>query len=224
MITEGNDNAEQKRCRDCRELKPLDAFPRMPRRSDGRGSYCKACFAIRYRDHRVRKAAATGRTVKHRRQLPLGQKWCPACESAQPTSNFPSNRSTRDGFAAYCKPCHNAIGKAIRERLHGSTREYHLRRRYGLTSADVEAMIEAQGGTCATCDGKPEHVDHDHAHRQGPRRPLLPVQPGLGNVRDDVVRLHSLSRYLRRHSPASDVRFESRLEVALDELLHGPAA
>ena len=50
----------------------------------------------------------------------------------------PQNRSSADGLATYCKPCHNAKGKAAYTRLYGSTREYHLRRRYGITSADVE--------------------------------------------------------------------------------------
>jgi hypothetical protein len=56
-------------------------------------------------------------------------------------------------------------------RLYGSTREYHLRRRYGITGADFDAMVEVQGGTCAVCDQKPEHVDHDH--KTGKVRGLL---------------------------------------------------
>jgi hypothetical protein len=32
-----------KTCTKCDELKPLDEFPRMARRSDGRGSWCKCC-------------------------------------------------------------------------------------------------------------------------------------------------------------------------------------
>src|SRR4051812_47496343 len=107
-----------KHCRDCGETKTLNAFPRNRATKDGYGIYCKACFAIRYRDYRVRKAAAEGRTIRQRRQLPAGQKWCPGCETAQTTSNFPSNRSTTDGLAAYCKPCNNAKSKATRERLY----------------------------------------------------------------------------------------------------------
>lgn len=200
-------------CRDCGEERPLDAFPRTPRRADGRGIYCKSCFAVRYREYRERKAAASGRTIQRRRQLPPGQKWCPACESAQPIANFPRNRSARDGLAGYCKPCHNARSKATSERLYGGGREYHLRRRYGLTSADVDAMIEAQGGTCATCAGPAQHVDHDHA--TGKVRGVLcfNCNQALGNVRDDELTLGRLGRY-----PVS------RVEIAHATRLHGPAA
>lgn len=225
MITESDDGPDlRKVCRDCGELKALDDFPRTPRRADGRGTYCKTCYSIRYREYRERKAAAKGRLIRPRRQLPPGQKWCPACNTAKTVSSFPSNRSTRDGLATYCKPCHNAIGKAAKDRLYGSTRDYHLRHRYGLTSADVDAMIEAQGGTCATCDGKPEHVDHDHA--TGKVRGVLcfNCNQALGNVRDDVATLHRLGRYLRQHEPTVDVRFVSPFEATLADYVHGPAA
>jgi hypothetical protein len=54
------------------------------------------------------------------------------------------------------------VGEGVK-RLHGSTRDYHLKRRYGLTSADVDAMVEAQGGVCLLCRERPaQHVDHDH--------------------------------------------------------------
>ena len=151
-------------------------------------------------------------------------RYCPACEATKALDDFPRNRATRDGFATYCKPCHNARSRETRVRLYGGGREYHLRRRYGLTSADVEAMIEAQGGTCATCAAKPEHVDHDHA--TGKVRGVLcfNCNQALGNVRDDEMTLHRLARYLRRHAPVVDVRFGSRFEAALDTYLHGPAA
>jgi len=84
-------------------------------------------------------------------------------------------------------------------RLYGSTREYHLRRRYGITGADFDAMVEVQGGTCAVCDQKPEHVDHDH--KTGKVRGILcfNCNQALGNVRDDPDVLRGLIRYLRRH-------------------------
>lgn len=85
-------------------------------------------------------------------------------------------------------------------------------------------MIEAQGGRCATCDGEPEHVDHDHA--SGKVRGVLcfNCNQALGNVRDSQVTLRRLDRYLRQHAPAADVGFSSRFEASLVDYLHGPAA
>ena len=220
----GSPSSAHKRCRDCGELKELDAFPRTPRRKDGRGTYCKTCYSVRARAHRERKAAKEGRVIRERRSVPAGMRFCPTCKAVKTFEEFPRNRSTRDGLAPYCKPCHNARGKASRERLYGGGREYHLRHRYGLTSAEVDAMIEAQGGTCATCPGPAQHVDHDH--RTGKVRGVLcfNCNQALGNVRDDATTLARLGRYLRQHASVADFRFGSQFEASLDDYLHGPAA
>jgi hypothetical protein len=188
-----------KRCPDCDEIKPLTEFTLSKKNRDGRGTYCRPCFNKRYRAHRARKAASEGRTVKSRFAVPSGFKYCPRCDEVQPVANFGSNRAAHDGLTAYCKPCHNMVGKETRERLYGGSREYHLRRRYGITGADFDAMVEAQGGTCAVCDQKPEHVDHDH--RTGKVRGVLcfNCNQALGNVRDDAAVLQELISYLRRH-------------------------
>ena len=111
---------------------------------------------------------------------------------AKPLEEFPRNKSGRNGLGAYCEPCHNAKGKETYTRLYGSTRDYHLRRRYGLTSADVDFMIDEQGGTCAVCSGEPEHVDHDH--KTGRVRGILcfNCNQALGNVRDNPEVLQGL--------------------------------
>src|SRR4051794_14618437 len=142
---------------------------------------------------------AEGRTIRDRPELPPGERYCPDCKTIKPLEDFPRNRSGREGRGGYCKPCHSARTAATKQRLYGSTRDYHLRARYGITSADVDAMVEAQGGTCAVCEGKPGHVDHDHA--TGKVRGILcfNCNQALGNVRDDVDVLQGLIGYLHRH-------------------------
>jgi recombination endonuclease VII len=131
-------------------------------------------------------------------EIPPGQKLCPRCGETKLVEDFPRNRATASGLATYCKPCHNRTGKETYTRLFGSTREYHLRRRYGIGQADVDALIEAQGGTCAVCPGKPEHVDHDH--KTGKVRGMLCFlcNQALGNTRDDIDVLYGLIDYLCR--------------------------
>ena len=113
-------------------------------------------------------------------------------------ADFARSRSTRDGLTAYCGSGHNEATRASLERNGGSW-NYDLRRRYGITAAEFDAMVEAQGGLCALCrQRKPEHVDHDHV--TGKVRGVLCscCNQGLGNFRDDVAALRVAIDYLER--------------------------
>src|SRR4051812_7807076 len=127
----GNDlgSAHSKECSDCHEIKPLEAFHRNKKGPLGRAYVCKDCVHRRYEFRRNR----VGPDPRRRRVVPDGHKWCPGCESMLPESEFGRNASAKDGLTGYCRPCHNRIGRENRIRLVGSTRNFHLKRRYGLT-------------------------------------------------------------------------------------------
>jgi hypothetical protein len=191
-------NEGVRKCRDCGEVKPLTEFHISPRRTDGRGSYCKLCFNERSRtSYAKRVAEEQGREVRRPRAVPEGHRFCPDCAAVKPLAEFPRSSSGRAGFGGYCKPCHNARGKASLERRGGS-RNYHLRHRYGIGLKDVEELLAEQGGICAICGAPdPEHVDHDH--RDGYVRGLLcfNCNGGLGQFRDSIEYLGKAITYLR---------------------------
>ena len=110
-----------------------------------------------------------------------------------------------------------------RWRAHGlNTREQNLRqnlkRLYGLTPEDVEAMAEAQGHRCEVCgrhedevrryvggrrrlDGEPAQprgLVVDHCHKEGHVRALLcsGCNQGLGQCDDDAERLRAAADWL----------------------------
>ncbi len=89
------------------------------------------------------------------------------------------------------------------------SREQRLRRVFGISIAEYDAIFAVQGGVCAICRRGPEAlldfgVDHDH--RTGKVRGILCTQCNyyfLGRF-DDIARLEAAAEYLR-HPPAGAV-------------------
>ena|SRR5208282_3768175 len=118
-------------------------------------------------------------------------KVCPKCGNE---GEFYTNKASRDGLVTYCKECEKARQKLrwqetlskdpdVQNRHKQNSerwdstnpdRKYdlHLRRKYGITLEEYNAILERQGGHCAFCprtsstDGKRGryrlHVDHNH--------------------------------------------------------------
>lgn len=188
-------------CPRCGETKLVDQFGRNARRSDGLAYYCKTCFqAISRASYRKRQSRA-GKTVEDPRPAgPPGTKWCNDCQAYRAHDDFPQNASRYDGFMNYCKEHHNQRVEESRQQVHGSSRHYHLVRRYGIGAAEVEGMIERQGGACLICLrplGDKPHVDH--CHETGQVRGVLcfNCNGGLGQFRDDAALLLRAVEYLR---------------------------
>ena len=84
-------------------------------------------------------------------------------------------------------------------------RDYHLKRHYGITGAEFEAMSAAQYGRCALCRKEAKLVV-DHCHKTGRVRGLLCAQCNhfLGLAYDDVGVLGAAARYVARHNEKVD--------------------
>jgi hypothetical protein len=137
--------------------------------------------------------------------VPPGHKWCPDCATVKSLDQFVKNASQSSGWAPYCKPCHNARGKASKDKIGGS-RTYHLKRRYGITVEEFDVMLALQEGLCAICRSAPAvHVDHDH--RTGGVRALLcfNCNGGLGQFKDDPDVLREAAEYVRFHALSQHV-------------------
>jgi hypothetical protein len=128
------------------------------------------------------------------------KKRCADCRQYKPVSEFPRNKNTKDGFHCYCKICNNARSYESRQRLHGGSRHYHLKRRYGIGADEFDDLVVQQGGICAICGRPdPEHVDHDHD--TGAVRGILcfNCNGGLGQFRDSIDSLLTAASYLEAH-------------------------
>jgi hypothetical protein len=150
------------------------------------------------------------------------RKRCTDCRKFKPISDFPRNKNTKDGFHCYCKECNNARTRESRERLHGGSRHYHLKHRYGIGAEDFDALVVQQGGVCAICGREaPEHVDH--SHDSGAVRGILcfNCNGGLGQFRDSVDSLVNAVAYLQAHDPEAR-ELDELARVRAGELARAP--
>lgn len=138
----------------------------------------------------------------------------------------PTCGGTRDSALVLCLPCREIAhqrmakfrSKPDSKRKHVDyMREYYRRNpqryrarwikwRYGITQADYDRMLAAQGGVCAICEcatnyslsGKPRPLFIDHNHATGQVRGLLCNQCNLaiGAIDDDISHARRMIKYL----------------------------
>src|SRR4051794_21172741 len=136
----------------------------------------------------------------------------------------------KDGHRSECKSCHRAKQQAWyqanrqhaiaevkrwqqenKEHLHAYRREYrqrrkveerdaYLRRTFGITQADYDALLAAQGGGCAICGKRPGkislHVDHDHVTDEVRGLLCVGCNNSLGQMHDEPRLLLRAADYL----------------------------
>ena len=90
-----------------------------------------------------------------------------------------------------------------REQIQRANRKRHLKKQYGLSLPEYEALIEYQAGLCAICRTPEDgglHIDHDH--NTGSIRGLLcgRCNKALGLLDDDPQKFRAAELYLLRAS------------------------
>jgi hypothetical protein len=97
-------------------------------------------------------------------------------------------------------------------------REKWLKRQYGMTVADYEAIKAGQGGVCAICRmASKKTLNVDHCHVTGEVRGLLcdACNKGCGHFRDRPELLRAAAAYLE----AAAARIRVKLGLAPDQPL-----
>ncbi len=123
------------------------------------------------------------RTKTIMRLAPEGTQWCAACQTFRDDEDFTKSGTT-------CKACNSA-------KTHGAM----IAKTYGLTSAQYDALLRAQGGRCAICRARPKSkrlaVDHDH--KSGAVRGLLCSRCNhdlMGSAWDSMAMATALWHYM----------------------------
>jgi hypothetical protein len=164
-----------------------------------------------------------------------GQGECRECHGARGTAWRATNvRKHRAQTAARARRYRSKMTEAAKERRRIELRKWRAAnpnkvfeakclRRFGMTLADYDRMLAAQGGGCACCgstvnkSGRRLGVDHDHG--TGAVRGILChyCNAGIGHFGDDTARLRLAIAYLEKHEPK---RRAPRVRINLREVEH----
>ena len=173
-----------KRCKICAEFKPLIDFYRAAGTRDGFRLECKSCNLA-------------ARAAKYR-ENPR-----PAIERATlwQRDNPERHQARQRDYAESGK-------KKV------SDRKSHLKRKYGLTLAEFDELLAAQGGGCAIC-GQPDADNVDHDHDTGRVRGILcfPCNAAIGLIHEDEERLLAAAAYLSRDDELTGLARERGLAL-----------
>lgn len=135
-------------------------------------------------------------------------KYCKSCNQTKELSQFWKNKSAKDGYQAWCKPCWYDV---TAKRRNGPKREIELRQRqnrhlirtYGITINEYEKMSIRQNHLCAICKEVSDTnrklvVDHDHI--TGDIRGLLcgRCNKSIGLFKDNTIYLNNAIKYLAK--------------------------
>ncbi|MBP0933469.1 endonuclease VII domain-containing protein [Streptomyces goshikiensis] len=153
---------------------------------DGLQCYCRPCAA----EYHQQRQKAKGKNVRPRVEAPAGHKYCRRCGEIKPHTEWDRNKTASDGLSTRCKAC-----RAIESRVG------HLKRAYGMTEAERDEMIAAQGGLCCICLKAPA-VHVDHCHETGMVRGVLcfNCNSAIGKLGDDPDTLRRAISYLEGHA------------------------
>lgn len=185
-------------CSMCREWYPAtEKYFKPGNTRAGLRSECRECSRKRNKTDRRRNI--------HRHSIDeLGRKQCGRCEKWLTLDKYGLDRTRKGGRSRLCKECKATERKTYSPSGH---RNNHLRRSYGLSIEQFNAMVEKQHGRCGICGEVPTEgwrraLAVDHCHSSGKVRALLcqPCNMGLGAFKDRCDLLESAIEYLKRHS------------------------
>ncbi len=158
-------------CRKCGKKKPLSEFYAMAGMRDGHRNECKRCNLD---DKAKRYRANPGPAI--------------ARAKAWRANNKDREQATKAAYVA-----------AGRKRA--VDRRYQLKRKYGMTLEQYDALLQEQGGGCAICE-RPQredialHVDHEHGSARVRGLLCFRCNNALGDFDDDHDRLVRAASYL----------------------------
>lgn len=178
------------RCTKCGEKKGREEFYKDIKKSSGLQSRCKECAKAWQRNNR-----STRREWERRHAEKPGVRERKAAQARD------RRRENPERYRAYQRKLYAQDPKSFLER----SRQYSIKRRFGLTQQQYEDMVAAQDGKCAICLQNRSvretfRLGVDHCHSTGAIRGLLcsNCNIGIGHFADSPDLLRAAADYLER--------------------------
>lgn len=158
-------------------------------------------------------------------------KWCYKCETSKSREEFHRCKKSNDGYQYMCRDCRRshgqtpkakawrreysgraeskALAKANREKNKPRIKENALKRKFGMSEFDYQAILSKQRGHCALClateESQGKRLAVDHCHETGDNRGLLCQQCNTGLERVETVPAWAVLAvaYLEKHKNSS---------------------
>ncbi|MDQ3898389.1 MAG: endonuclease VII domain-containing protein [Actinomycetota bacterium] len=179
-----------KKCVKCGVFQPLESFYRAKGTRDGYRGDCKNCFRAR---------AKARYPLVREANIARARKW---------------RQENLERFQATQRRMRSTPEGKLRQRAG------HLKRKYGITLAQYDGMLEAQGGGCCICGRPPRddislHVDHDHS--TGEIRGILCFRcnNALADFQEEQQLLEKAAAYLDRQDHREEIELIRRRALGL---------
>lgn len=161
---------EVKTCRTCGVTKPLTGF---------RSQVQKGGTVYHRLDCKECDRAALEKRYQERKTLPIdasATQVCKVCNRELPLSEFSPSATYKSGVRRDCKRCGSEKAMEWSDANWERNRDSRLRREFGITLEQYNAMLAEQGGACAICGEPPTIIGYRPSRRPGrPTRPILVV-------------------------------------------------
>jgi Recombination endonuclease VII len=141
------------------------------------------------------------------------ERQCKICKTVKPYKDFKRDNTCDHGIRHICLDCNRRIQNAyyhntktlplFKKARRESLKKHDLKRKYGITPKQHEALFSKQNGLCAICgsdgNGKALHIDHCHSTGKVGGMLCVTCNIGLGSFKDSPLLLALAIQYLSKH-------------------------
>lgn len=131
---------------------------------------------------------------------------CRQCKVDKPSGDYYWKSNGRVAYGQDCRDCLKV--KWATPEWKDRQRDNNLKRLYGISAKEYDALLEKQNGVCAICKQESDatgknsklHVDHDHSTEMVRGLVCYRCNIAMGFLSEDWDRIYKILDYLNIHS------------------------